>query len=408
MADVLTVVVEQLRARKAALLDEIVTLGGQLADLERAISAISGSAVPVAEDEAAFQAFAAALAPKSNEDEPAPEPEPPVVDAVRTTGPRPWSDEDKNELRRLYAAGLSMREIAETLGRTPAACSQRRMMLDIPSRRPYHRSKVEAQPKALRRFTETKPLMPAQVAALPAEHAAVTEKRSFFPHSVVEAHESPRILVSGINSRKLGSKVTKGPWRDMPVFSVTLEERATCPESCHHWLTCYGNAMPHARRHKHGRFFENMLEDELAQLQTTRMSGFVVRLHQLGDFYSVDYVKRWERWLKSFDGLHVFGYTAWPRSTPIGAAVAGLTAKHWERFAIRFSSAEAKPQGATTIWRQPEAAVVAEGIVCPAQTGRTDCCGTCGLCWHPNAKAKTIAFVAHGPKTLPSAQEAAK
>jgi hypothetical protein len=37
-----------------------------------------------------------------------------------------------------------------------------------------------------------------------------------------------------------------------------------------------------------------------------------------------------------------------------------------------------------------------DGIVCPAQTNRTECCGTCGLCWHENAVDKTIIFIEHG------------
>ena len=47
------------------------------------------------------------------------------------------------------------------------------------------------------------------------DHAAVTEARSLFPSTVVHASMSPRVLVSGVNSRKIG-KSTK--WR---IFRLT-------------------------------------------------------------------------------------------------------------------------------------------------------------------------------------------
>src|SRR5205807_1557903 len=61
------------------------------------------------------------------------------------------------------------------------------------------------------------------------------------------------------------------------------------------------------------------------------------------------------------------------------------------------------PAGATTLWEIPDAEarrkLAADNIiVCPAQTGATDCCGSCGLCWHPSAKTKTIGFIAHGAR----------
>lgn len=263
-------------------------------------------------------------------------------------------------------------------------------------------SKRNTQPRKhlvpARRFTEHKELTPEKVGGLPSDHSAITEARTLFPSTVVSPQDSPRLLVSGQHSRKLGSHVTKGPWADFPIYQLTLEERATCPKTCAHWTSCYGNGMPQSRRHAHGDDLIYFLRGELTDLQDDHPEGFVVRLHVLGDFYSVDYVAAWFGFIKLFPALHIFGYTAWPRSSEIGAAVKRITDKHWDRFAIRFSDAEPKPQGATTIWRQPEADNVPEGIVCPAQTGKTDCCGTCGLCWSEPMREKTIVFVAHGPK----------
>lgn len=248
----------------------------------------------------------------------------------------------------------------------------------------------------MRRFSDHAPLDPESVNGLAKDHKAVTEGHTLFPSTVVAPADAPRLLVSGQNSRKTGAMVTKGPWKDFPIYTLTLEERKTCPKSCFHWTTCYGNGMPLARRQVADADLIPTLARELGELQREHAGGFVVRLHILGDFYSVEYVQAWRNWLNEFPALHVFGYTARLPITNIGYALQLLRDEMWNRFAIRFSEATSRPGGATTIWRKPEAATVPEGIVCPAQTDATDCCGTCGLCWHPEAKDKTIVFVAHG------------
>lgn len=259
--------------------------------------------------------------------------------------------------------------------------------------------------KALRRFHEHAPLQPERVKALPEQSRPVVQAKTLYPSTVVHASLAGRLLVDGINSRKLGSKVTKGAWRGMPIFSLTLEERATCPRSCDLWRTCYGNAMHLAKRIDHSFGLEPRLEGELAAFQERYPRGFVVRLHQLGDFYSLAYVKTWATWLAKFPALRVFGYTHWPVDSKIGAEIHRLREYWWDRFAIRTSvgltnaaavDGSAKTPTATTIWRLPEGPRVAEGIVCPAQTGRTECCGTCGLCWAEAAREETIVFVGHG------------
>lgn len=249
-----------------------------------------------------------------------------------------------------------------------------------------------------RRFTDHAELDPTNVKGLPDDNAAIIEGRTLFPSTVVDPADSPALLVSGENSRKLGGHVTKGPWAGFPIYQLSLEERATCPRSCRVWNQCYGNGMQMARRHRNTPDLLPYLRAELLDLQDEFPRGFVVRLHVLGDFYSVEYVEAWEVFLEDFPALHIFGYTAWQRGTPIGDAVKHITDRNWERFTIRFSSAEPQPQGATTIWRMPEDDTVWEGIVCPAQTDKTDCCGTCGLCWSISAKEKTIVFVGHGRK----------
>jgi ParB-like nuclease domain len=256
----------------------------------------------------------------------------------------------------------------------------------------------EAGDQTGRRFTG-KPHVdrdPATIKHIGRDHPAIKAARTIFPSTVVSPAKSERLLISGANSVKLGKRVMKGPWEGFPIFQLSLEERATCSPDCHVYLECYGNAMPFARRHRNDSTLMPALWTELTLLQRDNPRGFVVRLHVLGDFFSPEYVTAWKRFLNEFPALHVFGYTAWPRSSVIGSAIGKLADSNWDRFAIRFSSAQPGPQGATTIWRKPEGSVVSEGQVCPAQTDATACCASCGLCWSPAARDKTIVFIGHG------------
>lgn len=222
------------------------------------------------------------------------------------------------------------------------------------------------------------------------DHGAVVEARTLFP-STVGTREGERVLKTGHNSPKIGRVVVKGRWQGFPIFTLTLEERATCPTSCSEWRSCYGNRMPFAHRFQAGPDFERRLEEELTDLQHKHPHGFVIRLHVLGDFYSRAYVRQWSAWLRAFPALHVFGYTAWPAASPIGAEIYQLRGD-WSRFAIRFSNGR-RSQGpiARTIGDRWE--IGPHEIQCPAQTGQTLCCATCALCWA--APGKTIVFARH-------------
>jgi hypothetical protein len=223
-------------------------------------------------------------------------------------------------------------------------------------------------------------------------HDAIREGRTLFPGTVRFVEETTRLLKPGDYQRKLGRQVMKGPWKGYPIFSLTLEERKTCPSSCGHWLSCYGNNMHRAQRIVHDADFEEVLWLELEALNKAHPLGFVVRLHILGDFYSVGYVKLWERALVQFPALNVFGYTARDpacKDDGIGRELKRLSDQHWSRFALRFSGKDWGLQGAITVDRGER---VAGAITCPAQTGKTACCATCGLCWMAKA---TIAFERH-------------
>jgi hypothetical protein len=223
-------------------------------------------------------------------------------------------------------------------------------------------------------------------------NAAVVDGRTKWPKSVRAPRVEESVLKSGAHSRKIGDRVRKGRWKGMPIYVLSLEERATCPRSCALWGSCYGNGMPFAHRMDHrGPEFELALAFHVKQLAGRHPDGFVVRLHNLGDFYSTDYVSLWAGLLERFPALNVFGYTArTDPDDPIARALVLLTARSWSRFAVRLSNAAAVECSTVTV--ESVAQKPADAILCPAQTGRTANCGTCGLCW---TTRRRIAFQRH-------------
>jgi hypothetical protein len=239
---------------------------------------------------------------------------------------------------------------------------------------------------ALRRFKMPKPKGARVV--LHDHHPASAEARTLFPSRVFDQATLPRLLIGGHNAAKIGKTVRKGRWRGFPIYTLTLEERATCPRTCEQWASCYGNNMHMARRIRHGRAFEGRLWNELAAKQAEHPGGFVVRLHVLGDFYSADYAELWAEALEAFPALHVFGYTAHAPESEIGTVIRELLGYRADRFAIRFSGLDADEHGSVVV----DAAVETEHLICPAQSGKTECCATCALCWQ---STRTIAFLRH-------------
>lgn len=214
--------------------------------------------------------------------------------------------------------------------------------------------------------------------------------RTLFPTRVFAPAEVQRVLKSGHQSRKIGAVVTKGFAKGWPIFTLTLEERATCPRSCAEWLTCYGNNMQAAERIEAGPELELAIIAEVAALAIAHPGGFLIRLHVLGDFYSEEYAAMWSALLSLHPALHLFGFTAHAPRTPIGRAVALMAADFgWQRAAIRFSGQphELRASQVLAPGESPGASVQ-----CPAQTGGTDCCGTCALCWQSD---RSIAFRRH-------------
>lgn len=226
--------------------------------------------------------------------------------------------------------------------------------------------------------------------AIGALHPAYRAGSTIFPSRVYDPDEVARVLKDGHQSRKIGKTVMKGRLKGAPIYTLTLEERASCPRTCHEWGRCYGNNMQAAERIVHGAPLEEALEHELRALAAGHRHGFLVRLHVLGDFYSIDYVAFWRRMLADLPSLHLFGFTAHEPSSPIGRSVARLALDFgWERAAFRFSGMPHELRAARVLGPDqcdPDA------VACPAQTGASECCATCALCWQSE---RAIAFRRH-------------
>jgi hypothetical protein len=231
---------------------------------------------------------------------------------------------------------------------------------------------------------------------LPAmRHKALEEARTIFRKSLRQPDEVKSLLVSGHSNVKLGRDVRDGRmFRGWWLYSLSLEERATCPRTCHHWDSCYGNNMPFAKRidtSDEAAFMAKLEADLEAVLAVRGRAGVLVRLHVLGDFFSSAYVRFWGDMLAKHDRLAVFGYTARKRASNIGAMIQHIKDLHPDRFRIRWSDG-GEPKDCTVSIAYPEDKP-ANAFICPEQTGKRDACGKCGACWNSETN---VAFVNHG------------
>lgn len=218
----------------------------------------------------------------------------------------------------------------------------------------------------------------------------IQEGRTKFKRSVKRPWEVSNILVSGHNNVKIGRDVRKAKFRGYWIYTLSLEERKTCPSSCQHWQTCYGNNMPFAKRIDHTDLrFLLMLEREIAEL-CAKKKGVLIRLHALGDFYSVEYVNFWHQMLRKHENLALYGYTARNNLDEIGQAVFRLRDRWKFRAMIRSSNGERHNMATVTIG--DETGCPPNAFICPEQTGKTRCCATCGACW---STTKNVAFMEH-------------
>jgi hypothetical protein len=307
-----------------------------------------------------------------------------------------WTDERRDTLVRLWPEA-SVATIAKELRSSRGAIYRKADELGLPERaktppRPSQAKVPHGGP--LHRRVAARGGRAATVLA--PDHPAAVKGQAFFRHNVVHAGDSPRVLIAGHNQRKIGARVVKGRWKGKPIYTTTLEERATCPRRCAQWLRCYGNNMHWSRRHVLDDALIEKLKAEIAAKVRQHPQGFVVRPHILGDFGSPDdralalrYIDAWAYCLDAHPELHLFGYTAHDPRGAIGEAILDLVLSYPDRCWIRFSGHDAGQYGAIVIEDPSQSR---GGVVCPVQTGKTDCCGTCGLCW---TAQRTIEFIRH-------------
>ena len=197
------------------------------------------------------------------------------------------------------------------------------------------------------------------------------------------------MLKRGKQNKKLGDKVTVKMWKGMTMYSLTLEERATCPTECEQWDNCYGDNMPFAHRFDHtDPNYISYLEVQLRALNEKHTNGFVVRLHVLGDFYHGKYIVQWQLWLAQYENLRVFGYTHLPFNSQLGNMVNNVNRIYPQRFRIRFSD-DKNTKFSAHVGVGTDMTL---GIMCPEQNGTTDSCATCGYCWSSD---QPITFLEH-------------
>jgi hypothetical protein len=221
---------------------------------------------------------------------------------------------------------------------------------------------------------------------LRADHPAVVEGRTLMRSRVRSARHLDRILIPGEMNAKIGGMWERGPWPGTRIFTLSLEERATCPRECRQWRSCYGNHQRFTIRVRNDRYLIPRLEAEIPIL-AARFERFSVRLHQLGDFYSVLYTRFWLDQVQRWPGLHCFGFTARPRGSEIGKLIEQAG---WDRFRIRFSNDPGLRS--TSVMEEPPEKHPDGAINCLAQTGEAKKCEDCGVCL---TTSKRVVFALH-------------
>lgn len=228
------------------------------------------------------------------------------------------------------------------------------------------------------------------------DHPAILEGRTIFTKHIKKISKDSSILKSCKSNTKIGggSKfITKGKWKGMPIYTLTLEERKTCPTSCHFWEKCYGNNMYLAHRFKNDALLYTKLKSEVKELAKKYPNGFVIRLHVLGDFFSVKYVELWKQLLLKYKNLNIFGYTARNDKDDINSALLDMISLYRDRCHIRFSSnKEFSLKKPYISYAAREDMFTGSGFKCPEQTGKVKSCINCAACWQTN---KTVIFKTH-------------
>lgn len=263
---------------------------------------------------------------------------------------------------------------------------------DVASKRKAERGQQKAaEVRDRRRFMSTPvPMGEPQVLA------DADAERTIFPDRVFAPDGEELVLKDGCNNSKIGGDVLVGWLKGAYIATLTLEERATCPRSCLMWHGCYGNSMHFARRWSAGPELEGQIRDEVA-MACDKNDRVLIRLHVLGDFYSINYLQLWADLLDRHDNLFIFGFTAHLPDTKLGRGIAWLREQAPRRFMVRTSGQTGK-WGSFTLPFPTDKKQIGDAIVCPEQLDamsggkRGVHCGNCAACWSTD---RPIAFVEH-------------
>tara|TARA_R110000824_G_scaffold217652_3_gene404116 strand:- start:278 stop:1030 length:753 start_codon:yes stop_codon:yes gene_type:complete len=240
---------------------------------------------------------------------------------------------------------------------------------------------------------------------------AIVNGQSIFQYkvkSVSDGMGKTEKAIKPSTNKKLGKVVKKGWLRGAKIYTLTLEERKTCPSSCHHWKTCFGNNMHLATRYIVDDSLMVEIENNLAEY-SAKGKPFLVRLHILGDFPNVEYVSFWARMLDQYPLLNVYGYSAHQLDTLVGDNLEDIRQEYGLRFMVRISGDFRSKELTALSFDNPKALPMVqakEAFVCPTQittkgeyklaskneTTLTPDCGTCGLCWTVD---KPVVFLTH-------------
>ena len=201
-------------------------------------------------------------------------------------------------------------------------------------------------------------------------------------------------IIKDSKNIKLGKKVIKGMYNNYKLKTVTLIERETCPADCIHWNDCYGNNMPFAHRINHED--QNLLQKRIYnELLNSTNQLLLIRLHVLGDFFNVKYVKFWSIMLNTFKNIALYGYTANNINSKIelsrDIAKEIIKLNYSKHSHIRFSNDLTNSFSANSY--DIVKPIKGKSILCPVQENKTANCGTCGLCWNQNSQS--IIFKTH-------------
>ena len=237
---------------------------------------------------------------------------------------------------------------------------------------------------------------------------AIETGRTLFPNKVKSVSDgmgkTERAIKQSTNI-KLGKFVFKGRLTGAKIYTLTLEERKTCPINCTHWKDCFGNNVPFGIRYTYDKALMIQIENDLS-FYNSKGKPFLVRLHVLGDFPDIVYVTFWKEMLNKYNNLNVYGYTAHQLGTVLGNT---LNEMRCDRFMVRISgdiNTEYNTALSYDDIRTHKQLKTKQAFLCPTQIANkrdttlakkneqtlTNSCGTCGLCW---TSKKNVVFLTH-------------